>query len=233
MNRLATIVLLTAPLFGQTFEVASVKPNATGSGHSDIDVDGNLLRMNNVTLKACITWAYHLTDAEVSGPDWLNSERFDVVAKAETGKPKPEMLAAVLADRFKLAVHRETKELTVYALVVAKNGPKIKPVDPGEGDTTSRRGHVTITRTSMNGLAHFLAGPNVRLGRPVTNKTGLDGVFTFDLNWTPEGRTEPQPDAPPSIFVALQEQLGLKLEATKAPVEILIVDHAEKIPSEN
>jgi uncharacterized protein (TIGR03435 family) len=232
MKRLA-LALVCFPLLGQTFEVASVKPNPSGSGHSDVDVDGNLLRMNNVTLKACIAWAYRATDSEISGPDWLNSERFDLVAKAESGKPKPEMLAAVLAERFKLAVHRETRELTVYALVAAKNGPKIKPVDPGEGDTTSRRGHVTITRTSMHGLARFLAGPNVRLGRPVVDKTGLDGVYSFDLEWTPEGRTEPEAGAPPSIFVALQEQLGLKLEAQKAPVDILVVDHAEKVPTEN
>ncbi len=233
MRQLARVVFLVLPLIGQTFEVASVKPNLSGTGHSDVDVDGNLLRMKNVTLKACITWAYRLTDAEVSGPDWLESERFDIVAKAESGKPKPEMLQPVLADRFKLAVHHETRELTIYALVIAKNGPKIKPVDPGEGDTTSRRGHVTITRTSMNGLGRFLGGPNARLGRPVVDKTGLNGVFSFDLDWTPEGRADPNADGPPSIFVALQEQLGLKLEAQKSPVNVLVVDHVEKVPTEN
>jgi uncharacterized protein (TIGR03435 family) len=220
-------------MFGQTFEVASVKPNPSGSGHSDIDVDGNLLRMNNVTLKACITWAFRMTDSQVYGPDWLGSERFDIVAKAEAGKPQPEMLASVLAERFKLAVHRETKELTIYALVVAKNGPKLKKVDPGEDDTTSRRGHLTATRVSMSGLARFLAGPNVRLGRPVVDKTGLDGVFDFNLDWSPEGSQEKAADALPSIFIALQEQLGLKLDAQKGPVEVLVVDHVEKIPTEN
>jgi uncharacterized protein (TIGR03435 family) len=233
VRRLIIFLLLSAAIFAQTFEVASVKPNATGSGHSDIDVDGNLLRMNNVTLRACITWAYRTTDSQVSGPEWLTSERFDIVAKSESGKPQPEMLKAVLEERFKLEVHRETKELTEYALVLAKNGPKLKKVEPGEGDTTSRRGHLTATRTSMSGLARFLAGPNVRLGRPVANKTGLDGVFDFNLDWTPESGEQPKADAPPSIFVALQEQLGLKLEAQKGPVEILIVDHVEKVPLEN
>lgn len=233
MKRIVTLAFLCSALFAQTFEVASVKPNVSGSGHSDTDVDGNLLRMKNVTLKACITWAYRMTDSQVSGPDWLTSERFDIVAKAESGKPQPEMLASVLAERFKLAVHREMKELTVYALVVAKNGPKLKKVDPGEGDTTSRRGHLTATRVSMAGLARFLAGPNVRLGRPVVDKTGLDGVFNFNLDWSPEGSAEKAADALPSIFIALQEQLGLKLEAQKGPVEVLVVDHVEKTPTEN
>lgn len=233
MRQLTIFLFLSGAIFAQTFEVASVKPNVSGSGHSDTDVDGNLLRMNNVTLKACITWAYRTTDSQVSGPDWLTSERFDIVAKTESGKPQPEMLKDVLEERFKLAVHFETKELTEYALVVAKNGPKLKKVDPGEGDTTSRRGHLTATRTSMSGLASFLAGPNVRLGRPVVNKTGLDGVFDFNLDWTPEGSTEKDANALPSIFVALQEQLGLKLEAQKGPVEMLVVDHVEKVPLEN
>jgi uncharacterized protein (TIGR03435 family) len=233
MKRFAAIALLSSALFGQTFEVASVKPNPSGSGHSDTDVDGNLLRMNNVTLKACITWAFRMTDSQVYGPEWLASERFNIVAKAESGKPQPEMLASVLAERFKLAAHRETKELTLYALVVTKNGPKLKKVDPGEDDTTSRRGHLTATRVSMGGLARFLAGPNVRLGRPVVDKTGLDGVFDFNLDWSPEGSTEKAADALPSIFIALQEQLGLKLESQKGPVEVLVVDHVEKVPTEN
>jgi uncharacterized protein (TIGR03435 family) len=189
--------------------------------------------MKNVTLKACITWAYRVTDAEVAGPPWLTDERFDIVARTESGKPQPEMMQALLAERFKLVVHRESKELTVYSLVVAKNGPKLKRVDPGEGDTTSRRGHLTATRTSMHGLARFLGGPNVRLGRPVMDKTGLDGVFDFELTWTPEGSKDEKADAPPSIFVALQEQLGLKLESQKAPVDVLVVDHIEKAPTEN
>lgn len=233
MKRFAAVAFLSSALFGQTFEVASVKPNDSGSGHSDVDVDGNLLRMKNVTLKACIVWAFRTTDAQVSGPSWLESERFDITAKTESGNPEPQMLQAVLAERFKLAAHRETKEQTLYELVVAKNGPKLKKSDPGEDDTTSRRGHLTATRVSMPRLALFLAGPNIRLGRPVVDKTGLDGVFDFTLDWTLDSDAEKSPDHPPSIFVALQEQLGLKLEARKGPVEVLIVDHVEKLPTEN
>jgi uncharacterized protein (TIGR03435 family) len=168
MKRFSAVVFLSSAIFAQTFEVASVKPNSSGSGHSDTDVDNNLLRMTNVTLKACIVWAFSMTDAQVSGPSWLDSERFDIVAKTESGEPQPQMLQAVLAERFNLAVHRETKEQTLYELVVAKNGPKLKKADPGEDDITGKRGHLTATRASMQRLARFLAGPNVRLGRPLS-----------------------------------------------------------------
>jgi uncharacterized protein (TIGR03435 family) len=230
---LASLIVFASLALGQTFEVASVKPNDSGTGHSDVDVDGNLLRMKNVTLKACIVWAFRTTDAQVSGPSWLESERFDITAKAESGKPEPAMLQAVLADRFKLTVHRETKEQTLYELVVAKNGPKLKQSVAAENDMTSRRGHLTATHASMSGLAHFLAGPNLKLGRPVVDKTGLDGAFDFTLDWTLDSEAEKSADHPPSIFVALQEQLGLKLEARRGPVEVLIVDHVERIPTDN
>jgi len=233
MKRCAALAFLSSALFAQTFEVASVKPNNSGTGHSDVDTDGNLLRMKNVTLKACILWAFSVTDAQVSGPSWLDSERFDITAKTESGKPEPRMLQAVLAERFKLAVHRETKEQTLYELVVAKNGVKLKKSDPGEDDMTSRRGHLTATRASMQRLASFLGGPNVRLGRPVVDKTGLDGVFDFTLDWTPDSDAEKSAGHAPSIFVALQEQLGLRLEARKGPVEVLIVDHVERVPTDN
>jgi uncharacterized protein (TIGR03435 family) len=233
MKRFAAVAFLSCALFAQTFEVASVKPNDSGTGHSDVDVDGNLLRMKNVTLKACIVWAFRTTDAQVSGPSWLESERFDITAKAESGKPEPAMLQAVLAERFKLAVHRETREQTLYELVVAKNGPKLKKSEAAENDMTSRRGHLTATHASMSALAHFLAGPNIRLGRPVVDKTALDGVFDFALDWTPDTDAEKSAEHAPSILVALQEQLGLRLEARKGPVEVLVVDHVEKVPTEN
>jgi len=110
------------------FDVASVKPNQTDSGHTSIDRNGGVLRMTNVTLKACISLAYGLTEAQVSGPGWLDSEEYDIVAKAPSGageNQQPAMLRALLADRFKLALHRDTKEIPIYALVVAKNGAKI------------------------------------------------------------------------------------------------------------
>jgi uncharacterized protein (TIGR03435 family) len=243
--------LLTHPLFAQTaapleFDVASVKPNQSESGHTSIDRNGGVLRMSNVTLKYCITFAYGVTDSQVAGPGWLDSEKYDIVAKEPSGAgqaQQPVMLRALLADRFKLAFHREIRPLSIYGLAVAKNGPRIKPDQPGgsgDGDRSSSPGHLTAKGTSMAQLAVFLASPRAAVGRPVVDMTGLDGVFSFTLDWTPDRmgaapKEMSQKDAklPPPLLTALQEQLGLKLEPQKAPVEILIVDRAEKVPTEN
>ena len=252
ITSLGFVTLTSCVLLGQevtplAFDVASVKPNRTLSRHTDVDQDGGLLRMMNVTLKSCIRLAYSVADGQINGPGWLDTERYDIVAKAAADARQDQhrlRLQALLADRFKLALRRETREASVYVLLVAKNGSMIKkePGEPGDGGTTSKRGHVTAKAVSMAELAEFLAGPRAALGRPVVDKTGLEGVFSFTLDWTPEdnpGVANPGPASPgdvdpaPSIFRAVQEQLGLKLEGRKAPVEMLIIDHAEKIPTGN
>ena len=201
--------------------------------------------MSNVTLRFCITRAYRITDPQVFGPAWIDSDRYDIVAKVPPGTPEsqiPEMLRALLAERFKLVAHREQKELPAYALVVGKHGPKLTKVEPGEsdGDMSSSEGSVSGQAVTMARLAGFLATPRMDLGLPVVDQTGLDGAFSFTLKWTPERRLTAKPenkgldvDAPPPIFTALQEQLGLKLEKRKASLEVLIVDRAERIPTEN
>jgi uncharacterized protein (TIGR03435 family) len=236
---LASCALLAQDAEPPAFDVASVKPNRTGNSNTHIGHDGGTLTMTNATLKYCILRAYGVADAQVSGPAWLDTERYDIVAKAAAdaiSDQHPLRLRALLAERFKLAVHRETKEASVYALVVAKNGPKLTKEEAGdsrEGDVASGPGHVTAKAVSMNHLAVFLAGPRAALGRVVVNQTGLDGVYSFNLDWTPDGGNPSAPDSPPPILAALQEQLGLKVEMRKAPVEMLFVDHVEKIPTEN
>jgi uncharacterized protein (TIGR03435 family) len=226
------------------FDAASVKVNLTGDGHTSVDQDGGSFRMSNVTLRLCITRAYEVTDPQVSGPGWLDSDKYDIVAKAPAGTPEsqlPAMLRSLLADRFKLAVHREQKVVSVYALVVAKNGPKLAKAEPGaSGGMTTERGHLRAEAVTMTRLANFLASPRAALALPVVDQTGLDGIFNFTLAWTPESSSAARPEdrlpdahAPPPIFEALQEQLGLKLEARKAPVDMLVVDHAEKVPTGN
>jgi uncharacterized protein (TIGR03435 family) len=142
-----------------------------------------------------------------------------------------QMLQTLLAERFKVAVHRETKEVAVYALMLAKSGPKLHEVK--EDDTNSHtglrdsNGHIAATKSPMTALARVLAE---EVGRTVLDRTGLTGKYDFILDWTPDQGTR-APDVPGAfLFAALQEQLGLKLEPTKGPVEMLIIDHAEKIP---
>ena len=171
----------------------------------------------------------------------MKSDHYDLAAKAEGEGPitkdqLQQMLQSLLADRFQLKIHRETKEAPVYDLVVAKNGPKLKEVSSdADGPTGGLIGnssgmHLTQSKGTMEQLARWLTGNGA--GRPVFDKTGLTGYYAYTLDWVRADRL-PDPDSNiASIFSAVQEQLGLKLESAKALVEMLIVDHAEK-PSEN
>jgi uncharacterized protein (TIGR03435 family) len=226
----------------KAFEVASIKPSNAEPGSSGWHSDrGGLLRMNNQTLRSLIVIAYSLYDAQVSGgPKWLATDRFDINAKAEgpTGdseQPLREMLQSLLADRFKLSFRREKKDMAGYALAVAKGGLKIQPVEADGSRSSGGRGKITAQGASMPKLAELLSR---RLSIPVEDATGVAGVFNLTLEWAPEEQglkaTATSTDAPagPSIFTALQEQLGLKLESRKIPMDVLVIDRAEK-PTEN
>jgi uncharacterized protein (TIGR03435 family) len=314
------IVAAACTAFGQSaatplsFEVASIKPAAPPvDGRLMIRMGGDPGRLdyNNVSLKDLIRQAYGVKDYQISGPDWMASTRFDVVAKLPADTPRskvPEMLQALLAERFKVTIHRETKELPMYALVVGKNGPKMKesevdpnapPPDGGPGpggpsanggpgpaggaagggvrmskDGTPQfapgpargpmmmmngRGHVSAKMMNMDSLVNLLAR---QLDRPVVDQTGLKGNYDFDLDYTPDegqrgmGFIAGVPPPPPgggapgggeghvpsasnpdangvSLLTAVQSQLGLKLDARKGAVELIVVDNVEKIPTEN
>jgi uncharacterized protein (TIGR03435 family) len=228
----------------RSFEVASVKrasPPASGGVRSSMRLDPGRLTCTNVTLKKLMVESYGVKDYQVSGPDWLNTEIYDIAATLPPGTTGDEvmlMIQTLLADRFKLVFHRDSKELPVYALVVGKGGSKLQEVEFGRGSTSGSPGHLTATRIAMRNLTEFLSR---QTGLPVLDMTGLKGFYSFTLNYTPEAApSAPSPETPipesavgPSLFTAVQEQLGLKLEARKAPVEILVVDHAEKVPTEN
>uniref|UniRef100_Q01NA8 Soil-associated protein, TIGR03435 family n=1 Tax=Solibacter usitatus (strain Ellin6076) TaxID=234267 RepID=Q01NA8_SOLUE len=229
---------LAASAFGQQaaevleFEAASVKPNKSGSNHSESHGTPGQLVALNMSLRAYICRAFNVRDYQVSGPDWLGSEKFDIVAKypPHSGDSQPgPRLQKLLADRFKLAIHRETKESPVYALLPAKNGPKIKPVeDKGDHSTNSERGKFVGTGVTMARFAEFLAR---YMDRPVVDLSDMKGVYNITLEWTPD---EAGADASgPTLLTAIQQQLGLRLQPQKAPIEILVVDHAERIPVEN
>ena len=227
----------------------------------------------NVPLQLLLREAYGVEDDQIStAPNWVKTEKFDIEAKvdgsdvAKLSKLSFEqhklMLQPLLEDRFKLKFHRETKDLPVYALVIAKNGLKIKEATPGDtypnglklpGGHVGGAGTLWIQNNQLTGQAIALAELcrllSRQLGRIVLDRTGLTGKYDFILKWTPDegpaamspgaagGRqgadNAPPPDSSgPSIFTAIQEQLGLKLESQKAPLEVLVIDHVET-PSEN
>ena len=318
---LGTAVLASCGLLGQAgppaFEVASVKPAAPQTGgRMMVRMGGDAGRVDytNVSLKQILTKAYDVKSYQITGPSWLDTERYDIVAKVPDGVPKaqiPAMLQALLAERFHMTIHRETKEQSVYAIVVGKDGPKLTKYDenaapastlggpdggppppppPGggalgsmvmeartagsgaTGGAAARPGggggpagpmpkgamgismssngasHVQARGVTLAGLANMLSS---FLDRPVVDMTGIQGEYDISLEAAAEemvgmkfgvvggpgpagGPPAPAPETAPtaSIFTSIQK-LGLKLEPRKAPIAYVVVDKAEKVPTEN
>jgi bla regulator protein blaR1 len=255
------------------FEVASVKPSKPGDQPVSISGDpGGRLTTSNVPLRRLIALAYGTPQPRpdtqiVDGPKWIDSDRFDIVAKAErpaTNQQIQLMLRALLAERFKLRVHIEDRELPIYALVRARSdgkpGPQLRrpeiecpppaearPIAPSPSGQTPARvaafcgirggpGRLTGSSADLSMLATTLTRA---VDRVVRDRSGLTGNFDFNLEWTPDlmpplqsgqappGALPPLPADGPSIFTALQEQLGLKLESTKGPVDVLVIDSVD------
>ena len=255
MKALFLIALLAQTPAAPSFEVASVKPNTSGSRSSSTRTPsgGRRFTGTNVTVRQLILGAYNLRGLQlIGGPGWIDSDRFDIDASApEDASPDQilPMMRALLADRFKLVVHTETKEQPIYALMFArpdkKLGPEIKestldcdatPKPNSCGMSTNLGNNGGYTKGGGQTLARFaelLA--NLVTERMVIDRTGLTGKYDFELRWTPQNLQVAQPnpadgdrgqDAPP-IFVALPEQLGLKLEAQRGPVEFLVIDSVQ------
>jgi uncharacterized protein (TIGR03435 family) len=233
--RLMVLFLAAGVMFAQrpTYEAAEIKVDTSGTDDDSSKGTLGQVLMHNMTLKSLIERAYTVTPPQVLGPDWLGNVRFDIAAKypADT---KPEdrdlMLRTLLEDRLKLAAHRETKEMPGYVMSVVKSGFKLKPVEPGPGGTSSHGGAVrtlTATKISLKDFTKFLAR---NLGQTVVDKTGVDGVYDFEIKWSREDLDGAE--AAP-LFTVLQDQLGLKLQPQKVPVEVIVVVHAEKSPVEN
>jgi uncharacterized protein (TIGR03435 family) len=257
------------------YEVASIKPDKSGTNMVRMMYTPDGLSATNASVQMLISTAYGVENNQISGaPGWLNSDKYDIEAKMDSATVeelrklneddrravRQHMLQALLADRFKMTVHRETKDLPIYVLIVAKDGPKFKQATPGDTypngikgpDGHSGAGMMMMGREGLTAqgveLTNLVRHLTRVLGRTVVDKTGLTGRYDFTLKWTPDeslggaprgpqsgqagvGDTAPA-DSSPSLFTVLQEQLGLKLESQKGPVEILVIDHVEK-PSEN
>jgi len=256
----ASTASLPASSQSPSLDVISVKPNKTSLGAhglitTEFTVDG--FRGTNVPVHVLLLQAYGLHEGESFGePAWANSEVFDIEAKVAgpdvaaftklDDNQRQAMLRQILAERFRLAVHRESRELPVYALSVAKGGPKLKEsvIDPAVPASARRGGGVQMSMGMIAAhectIPFFLNMLSRQLGRTIIDRTSLTSNYDFTLRWNPDNgvttssndRAGAQLDSLPSIFTALQEQLGLKLESTKAPAEVLVVDHLEH-PTQN
>jgi uncharacterized protein (TIGR03435 family) len=231
-------IFVACSAFGQhatpspAFQAASIKLNTSGGGGT-VRIEPGSVTGRNVTVKDLLRLAYELQDPQISGPDWIGIERYDVVANGESSASVPQvrlMLRTLLADRFKLKSHRETRELPVYWMTVAEGGPKLR--DPKEEETFSaasagkspfKPGFASIF--SNKDLPEFAERLSRGIGRPVVDKTGIKGRYWFQLEWAAD-----TPGPSPALVTAVKDQLGLNLEERSAPVEMLVIDSAEKPP---
>jgi uncharacterized protein (TIGR03435 family) len=235
-----------------SFEVATIKPSKPDDQRKAIIVQGRRLKIINQPLSQLISFSYGVQAKQIVGlPPWADTDKYDIDAEPDgEGMPNDKqwkgMIAKMMTERFKLTFHRDKKELPVYVLSVAKSGPKLTK---NEGDPNGlpalffrgRPGDLGVRNATMDDFTGLMQ--SVVLDRPVVDQTALAGRWDFTLNWTPDdsqfggmgAKIPPPTDAtnpPPNLYTAIQEQIGLKLEATRAPADVIVIDHVEK-PSEN
>lgn len=247
MHRLtATLTAFSAILVAASddprpsFAVASIKPSAAPvkfEHDGRIETSPGGLRMQDVTVSSCIKWAYGVQDSQIAGLEPRDSPHYDVIAKADTPVPEAHMkvmMQSLLAERFKLTFHRQSRELSAYALTVAKNGPKFREaIDDAKGTIRNSQAGFIAKSVTMREFADFISGP---LSAPVVDATGLTAKYDFSVDFTSYLPTDLEPGKRPDtigiVLTAMQGELGLKFESRKMPVEVMVVDHVEK-PSEN
>jgi len=233
---LVAVLCAQEPAPHPSYDAASIKINNSGSGSSSSNGTRGQIMMVNLSLKRLIERAYDVKPFQVTGPDWLEGAHFDVAAKYPPDTPETEhaaMLRTLLEERFKLQVHRETKELPGYALMVTRGGFKLKPVEAGRSSSNSNGdGMITTYKATQLRIAQFADYLARYLGQTVIDKTGIEGTYDFNLRFGREDTPADVETAPPLTSV-IQEVLGLRLQAQKVPVAIIVVDRAERVPIEN
>lgn len=236
MRRAGLLALAAAGLlFAQKFDVAAIRVNGDLAADPNVNsLPGGRLIVTSQSLRDLLKFAFDLKDFQIDGaPGWADGDRYDIDAKAsaaESGVNVRLLVRSLLEDRFGLKDHIETRELTIYSLRLAKGDLKVRRHDEGTG-TTARTacGHMTGQRVTSDVIAKMLSR---YLGREVHDDTGLPGKYDFELTWTPDSGPCPGAAEGPSIFTAVQQQMGLRLESTRGPVQVLVVDGVEK-PSAN
>jgi uncharacterized protein (TIGR03435 family) len=225
------------------FAVATIRPTTEAvkfEHDGSTELVGNTLRMQDVTVATCLKLAYHIQDRQIAGPDWLQSEKFDITAKADDSIDEDtmkQMLQSLLADRFNLRFHREPRQMKVIVLSLVGGPSGLKPtIAPDAKPFRQNSANGTVAKSMPIGeFADFLSGP---LQIPVVDRTGLTGKYDFVLDFTPylpdpaKNMDGTRPDTTAILKAALKDELGLKMTAATAPVEVLVIDHVEK-PSQN
>ena len=224
------------------FEVATIRPADPNDHNQGFNLDGRRISIEDVSLTSTICFAYSIQKTQIiNAPPWFDDLSWNInglpdVEGAPSWPQYRRMLQKLLSTRFGLVMHPDKRELSIYALIVAKGGPKLEKSksDPdalsgGSGHGIGSGQYMRFTNVTM---AEFSQTMDLMVDKPVVDQTHLPGRYDFTLLWTPDTLRAPEPDAPPGLFTAVQEQLGLKLEATRGPADVFVIDHAER-PSAN
>lgn len=235
MKQILAACCISLGLSAQSFEVASIRPATPGTGRGGRSTaSGDRSNYSNTTLLNVLARAYQVRGFQIDGPSWIRSERYDIVAKAPDNTPKdqiPIMLQTLLSERFQLKLHRERREMSVYVLIAGNGKPKFQKSD-GDLSYGLDNGRRVLKNHTMAQLADFVS---LMLQRLVFDRTGISGTYNFPLEMSMEelGGINAKPEFPaPSVFTII-EGLGLKLESRKEPVEVIVVDSANKVPTGN
>jgi|SRR6202789_250334 uncharacterized protein (TIGR03435 family) len=225
-----------------SYDVATIKPSDPADNSAGFHSEGRRLFAENEPMDQLIAFAYAVHVKQiVDGPDWFSKDHYDIqgvpdVAGAPNVEQMREMMQKLLAERFGLKFHREKRELSIFAITVAKGGSKlvVSKSDPNSmrDQTGDINGAEQMWRFTNNSMPEFAEAMQYFMDRPVVDETGLKGKFDFKLKWSTNDAPNNDPNAPPGLLTAAQEQLGLKIEATKGPADVLVIEHVER-PSAN
>jgi uncharacterized protein (TIGR03435 family) len=231
----------TSTAASSTFAAATIKPHDPASPRQGFDIQGDRITIRNESVAKLLQMAYAIHPRQIANaPDWVFHDTYDFEGTTDTqGELSTggmrDIIHQLLADRFALKFHREQRELSVYAIQIAKGGPKLPPpANPGaepDQDASTHGTETTVTVTSGS-MADFILGMQFFFDRPLVDQTHLTGHYDFKLNYTFDETRATDPNAPPGLFTAIQQQLGLKLQPTKAPVQVFVIDHIDR-PSPN
>lgn len=231
--RFACCLALAGVAWGQSFEAATIRRSNMAADSGEMIRDPRIVALSHVSLQNLMAQAYLIKNFQISGPDWLDSDRFDIVAKLPDGATReqlPAMLRALLKERFHLAVHPEQKTRIAYFLQPGKDAAKLKTVDSEVRDVqTSRGAHRRIAGKLT--MAYFAGLLSNMVDQPVVDETGLKGVYDIDVEWASDETAGM--DNTPSLPDALESTLGLRLDTRKAPVDIYVIDHMDRTPTAN
>jgi len=251
------IVIALSGQTPKTFEVASLKPNKSGDpGEFAEFLSGGQVTVRNMSMKELLEGAYHVGNGQIEGPAWIGGDRFDIAAKGKPGDSPDDLrveMQSLLAERFRMALHKETRSLPVFVLEVSKRGPRMKKSPPApEGDDRCVPGkgnpgdrHLECSHITMEELSkHLQLLARGYVDRQVLDETRLKGSFQFHLDWTPAGiyygtksttndATAPDAYSGYSLFDALERQLGLTMKRANRQLPVIVIDHMERTPLEN